>query len=211
MKRVIFGFVSGLVLFVGLFYYLHQKKETSQLNELSSLIQFQLENVGKLIVTEAAFSEVFSYEDSKDYFRMLSFKKKTLVIVNAKVTVSFDLSQLETFIDKDKKEVHLTYIPNEEINIYPEIYYYDVSQDYFNQFEAKDFNKIKKRVDQLIEGKIRQSQIKENAKNRLISELQKIYFLTNSMGWSLHYNAQEVDSEDSLEDFIWQDAKKIMN
>jgi hypothetical protein len=132
------------------------------------------------------------------------------VIVNAKVTVGFDLAQLKTFVDKENKKVHITYIPDEEINIYPEIFYYDVTQDYFNQFEAKDFNKIKRKVDGLIENKIKQSQLTENAKGRLVSELQKIYFLTNSMGWSLHYNTQQVDSEESFENMIWQ-AQKFMD
>ncbi|MCH8535530.1 MAG: DUF4230 domain-containing protein, partial [Flavobacteriaceae bacterium] len=108
MKRIILGFIGGLMVVVGVFYYLNQKQQTAQLEEFSNLIQLQLENVGKLVVTEAAFSEVFSYEDSKDYFKMISFKKKTLVIVNAKVTVGFDLSKLETYIDKENKEVHIT-------------------------------------------------------------------------------------------------------
>lgn len=209
MKRIILGFIGGLMVFVGVFYYLNQKQQTAQLEEFSTLIQLQLENVGKLVVTEAAFSEVFSYEDSKDYFKMISFKKKTLVIVNAKVTVGFDLSKLETYIDKENKEVHITYVPDEEINIYPELFYYDITQDYFNQFEAKDLNKIKKKVDALLQRKIEQSQLKDNAKNRLISELQKIYFLTSSMGWSLHYNAQEVESDTSLENLMWQNFTKI--
>lgn len=209
MKRIILGFIGGLMVFVGVFYYLNQKQQTAQLEEFSNLIQLQLENVGKLVVTEAAFSEVFSYEDSKDYFKMISFKKKTLVIVNAKVTVGFDLSKLETYIDKENKEVHITYVPDEEINIYPELFYYDITQDYFNQFEAKDLNKIKKKVDALLQRKIEQSQLKDNAKNRLISELQKVYFLTSSMGWSLHYNAQEVESDASLENLMWQNFTKI--
>ncbi|MCH8535187.1 MAG: hypothetical protein LAT51_08975, partial [Flavobacteriaceae bacterium] len=100
-------------------------------------------------------------------------------------------------------------VPDEEINIYPELFYYDITQDYFNQFEAKDLNKIKKKVDALLQRKIEQSQLKDNAKNRLISELQKIYFLTSSMGWSLHYNAQEVESDASLENLMWQNFTKI--
>lgn len=78
-----------------------------------------------------------------------------------------------------------------------------------SDFEAKDLNKIKKKVDALLQRKIEQSQLKDNAKNRLISELQKIYFLTSSMGWSLHYNAQEVESDTSLENLMWQNFTKI--
>jgi hypothetical protein len=38
-----------------------------------------------------------------------------------------------------------------------------------------------------------------NAQNRLISELQKIYILTNSMGWILQYNDKVISEEMDLQ------------
>ncbi len=131
---------------------------------------------------------------------MISFNKKALVVVNAKVTIGYDLSQIETHIDEENKTVSILYIPEEELNIYPTIEYYDVTQDYFNQFSAKDFNTIKGRINSLLEDKIKKSDLKSNAKNRLISELQKIYVLTNNLGWTLRFNSEEIRSEEILEE-----------
>ena len=199
MKRFSVGFLGGIILVIILFFWWNQKKETARVEEMSNLIQLQLENVGKLVVTEASYSEIFSYEDSKDYFQMLSFTKKTLVVVNARATISYDLSKIGTYLDAERKEVHITFLPEKEVNIYPEIYYYDITQDYFNQFNSSDFNKIKRKVDKLIQKKIKESNLAANADERLIAELQQIYFLTNSMGWSLHYNTFEVESQNDFE------------
>tara|TARA_R110000850_G_scaffold182360_1_gene307801 strand:+ start:61821 stop:62441 length:621 start_codon:yes stop_codon:yes gene_type:complete len=195
MRKIIVGVLLTLI-FVFAFHYCENKKEDrEQLSERSELIQLQLQNVGKLIVTEGHFSQVFTYEDSKKYFfDAVSARKKAIVIVNAKVTVAYDLSQIETYIDEENKIVSIIYIPEEEINIHPTIEYYDVTQDYLNQFEARDFNIVKGKVDQLIQEKIENSGLKANAQNRLVSELQKIYILTNTMGWTLRFNSEEVRS-----------------
>lgn len=195
MRKIIVGILLTLI-FVFAFRYCENKKENKeQLTENSALIQLQLQNVGKLIVTEGHFSQVFTYKDSKKYFfDAVSARKKAIVIVNAKVTVAYDLSQIETAIDEENKTVSIIYIPEEEISIHPTIEYYDVTQDYLNQFEAKDFNIVKSKVDQLIKEKIENSDLKSIAQNRLISELQKVYVLTNTMGWTLRYNSEVVRS-----------------
>lgn len=199
MRKIIVGVILTLI-FVFAFHYCENKREDrEQLSESSALIQLQLNNVGKLIVTEGHFSQVFTYEDSKKYFfDVVSANKKAMVIVNAKVTVAYDLSQIETFIDEENKTVSIMYIPEEEINIYPTIEYYDMTQDFLNQFEARDFNIVKSKVDQLLQEKIDNSSLKSNAQNRLITELQKVYLLTNSMGWTLRYNSEVVRSPETF-------------
>ena len=55
----------------------HRKGEKEQLQANTELIQKQLKNVGKLIVTEGSYAQVFSYKDSKKfYFDVLSAQKK---------------------------------------------------------------------------------------------------------------------------------------
>ncbi len=201
MRKIIVGALTAL-LFVFAFHYCSNKNENrQQLSERTALIQKELLNVGKLIVTEGHFSQVFTYEDTrKFYFDVLSARKKAIVIVNAKVTVGYDLSKIVTVVDQNSKTVTITYIPKEEVNIYPDIEYYDVTQDYLNQFDAKDYNVVKQRVDKLIQNKIDNSDIRANAKNRLISELQKIYILTNTLGWTLKYNEDVIENEEAFQE-----------
>ena len=165
------------------------------LQESSALIQEQIKNVGKLIVTEGHLSEVFNYKNSKEIFgSLITSDKKALVVVNADVFVSYDLSLLEYEIDEATKTLTLISIPEEEIKINPDFEYYDIQADYFNAFEAKDYNDIKETVKKSLLKKIENSDIKKNAKNRLISELSKFYILTNSLGWTLKYNENIIEN-----------------
>tara|TARA_B100001059_G_C17502989_1_gene412022 strand:+ start:54 stop:668 length:615 start_codon:yes stop_codon:yes gene_type:complete len=201
MKRFLLGAAVVLLTVVGVRYCENRQSEREQLAQNSQLIQEQIKNVGKLVVTEGNFSQVWSYKDSKKfYLDVFSARKKALIVVNAKVTVSYDLSKLETEIDKENKRVIIKSIPKEELNIYPDIQYYDVTQDYLNQFEASDYNTIKKKVTASIKKKVEASSVKSNAQNRLISELSKIYILTNSMGWTLEYNDMPVNSQNDFSD-----------
>lgn len=201
MKRFLLGAAVVLLTVFGVRYCENRQSEREQLAQNSQLIQEQIKNVGKLVVTEGNFSQVWSYKDSKKfYLDVFSARKKALIVVNAKVMVSYDLSKLETEIDKENKRVIIKSIPKEELNIYPDIQYYDVTQDYLNQFEASDYNTIKKKVTASIKKKVEASSIKSNAQNRLISELSKIYILTNSMGWTLEYNDMPVNSQNDFSD-----------
>ncbi|MDT0675604.1 DUF4230 domain-containing protein [Autumnicola musiva] len=201
MKKVLLGVLGILLLFFAYKYYQNQKNERERLHENTSLIQEQIRNVGKLVVTEGTFSQVYSYKDSKKfYLDIFSARKKALIIVNAEVSVAYDLSKLQVEVNEDEKIVNIISIPEEEININPDIQYYDVTQDYLNKFDASDYNKIKERINKSIRRKVENSNLKSNAKNRLISELQKIYILTSSMGWKLTYNENPIQNSEELEE-----------
>lgn len=200
MRKIIPVILLLLVAFFAWKYFEARESNRDQLIESTDLIQKQIKNVGKLVVTEGNFAQVYSYNDSKKfYLDVLSARKKALIIVNADVTVAYDLSKLKTEVNPETKTVTITYIPEEEISINPNIQYYDVTQDYLNQFEAKDYNSIQKKIKKSLMEKIEKSSIKSNAKNRLVSELQKIYILTNSMGWTLEYNGNTINSTEAME------------
>lgn len=200
MRKVLLLVVLVIIGFIAYQYFDNQQKDKDELIESTGLIQKQLKNVGKLVVTEGNFAQVFSYKDSKKfYLDVLSARKKALIIVNAEVSIAYDLSKLETEVNPTTKTVTITYIPEEEISINPNIQYYDVTQDYLNQFDAKDYNSIQERIKKSLQAKIEKSPLKSNAKNRLISELQKIYILTNTMGWTLEYNGNKIESSDAMD------------
>jgi hypothetical protein len=185
----------GLVLFFGYKYFTKSNHETSVEYD-TALIQQQIKNVGKLVVTEGHFSEVMTYKDQKKYLgNLISFDKKALVVINADVTVSFDLSKVQYDIDAPNKTLTIKSIPKEEIKISPDIKYYNVDQSTFNEFTGDDYNKINKIAKENLSKKIEKSSLKSNAKNRLISELSKILVVTNSMGWKLQYNGEVVNSD----------------
>lgn len=196
-KRI---YILVLVVAVLLVYrFVTKDGEKTLVREHSALIQEQIRNVSKLVVTEGHFSQVFTYKNSKAVFaNLVNVEKKALVVVNADVTVAYDLSQIQYEVDAATKTLKIVSIPKEEITIIPDFEYYDVTADFLNPFEAEDYNKIKDKVkDQLME-KIEASNLKSNAQNRLISELSKFYILTNSLGWTLQYEGTPITSSEAL-------------
>jgi hypothetical protein len=184
-----------LVLFFG-YKYFTSSNETSTLEYDTNLIQTQLKNVSKLVVTEGHFAEVLNYKDNKKYFgNLVSFEKKALVVVNADVTVSFDLSKITYDINEETKTVTITNIPKEEIKISPDYKYFDTQSSNFNEFTGEDYNKINKIARANLSKKINASSLKTNAQNRLLSELSGILITTNSLGWKLEYNGNKIEKE----------------
>ncbi|MEN9910420.1 MAG: hypothetical protein RLZZ540_3579 [Bacteroidota bacterium] len=199
IRKIVVGLVA-LVIVVLLFKFCEFKKgDNSTLDYNTNLIQQQIVNVGKLVVTEGHFSEVITYKNQEKYLmNMLSFEKKALIVVNADVTVAYDLHQMKYDIDEKNKTITIVSIPKEEIKISPDIQFYDVQQSKLNPFTGDDYNKINKSVKANLAKKIEKSTLKSNAQNRLISELSKILILTHTMGWKLQYEGKVIENESDL-------------
>lgn len=199
MRKLLIVVIAILVVLFA-FNYVFKDRDKTEIRENSALIQEQIRNVSKLVVTEGHFSQVFTYKNSKAVFaNLVNVEKKALVVVNADVTVAYDLSQIQYELDEDTKTLTILSIPKEEININPDFEYYDVSADFLNPFEAEDYNKIKDKVKGQLMKKIEASNLKSNAQNRLISELAKFYILTNSLGWTLEYKGDVVKSSEEFQ------------
>jgi lipopolysaccharide export LptBFGC system permease protein LptF len=204
MLRRLLVFMGVIVTIVLLFKYCEFKKEEdSGIDYNTDLIQQQIVNVGKLVVTEGHFSEVITYKNKEKYLMgMLSFDKKALIVVNADVTVAYDLHKMKYDINEKNKTITIVYIPQEEIKISPDIQFYDVEQSKLNPFTGDDYNKISKSVKANLAKKIKKSTLKTNAQNRLINELSKFLILTNSLGWTLKYDGVVIENENDFKQNI---------
>ncbi|MBD0777339.1 DUF4230 domain-containing protein [Maribacter sp. ANRC-HE7] len=199
MKRILIGALVTLSLVLVVRSCWDDREEKSILKENSMLIQQQINNVSKLIVTEGHFAEVYTYKDSQELFgALITADKKALVVVNAEVLVTYDLGRIDFEVDELTKTLRIKSIPEPEIKINPDFEYYDVSADYLNPFNASDYNTIKRNVQASLMKKIEASSLRSNAENRLISELSKFYILTNSMGWTLVYGDRNIENIDGL-------------
>jgi len=195
-KRILIGILIIIAIFL-LFKFCDFKKNDEQdITYNTNLIQQQILNVGKLVVTEGHFSEVITYKNQQKYLLdMVSFEKKALVVVNADVTVAYDLHKMKYDIDEVNKIITIVSIPKEEIKISPDIQFYDVEQSKLNPFTGDDYNKINKSVKANLAKKIEKSSLKANAQNRLISELSKLLITTSQLGWTLKYDGKVIETE----------------
>ncbi|KFF18803.1 DUF4230 domain-containing protein [Flavobacterium hydatis] len=199
LRRILIGIVIIVGIVLAFKYCEFKKDDSVNLDYNTNLIQQQIVNVGKLVVTEGHFSEVVTYKNSNKYLLdMISFEKKALIVVNANVTVAYDLHKMKYEIDEKNKVIKIVSIPKEEITINPDIQYYNVEQSQLNEFTGDDYNKINKSVKASLAKKIEKSSLKANAQNRLISELSKILILTNTMGWKLQYDGKTIENEAEL-------------
>lgn len=166
-----------------LWYEKKYEKHTSQ--EVQVLLN-GIKGMSKLVVSEGTFSEVLSYSDSKKYlYDYLSFDKKVVVAVNAKVEVGYDLSKLDIQIDSLGKRIIINKIPKEEIVISPDVKYFDLEQSKFNTFSKQELNEINQKSIDKIKETIAITSLQEEAKTRLFEELSKIYQLSSTFGWEV--------------------------
>ncbi len=201
MKKVLVGAIIALASVLIYKSCADERERKSLLQENSMLIQQELKNVSKLIVTEGHFVEVYNYKDSRELFgSLVTADKKALVVANAEVTIAYDLSKIAYEMDEANKTITITQIPEAEIKINPDFEYYDVTADYLNPFKAEDYNLIKNNVNKSLLKKIETSSLVSNAENRLLSELSRIYVLTNSLGWTLVYGEEPINSTEELLD-----------
>lgn len=187
MKRfLLYILVFALGIIAALLYF-RQSKNNSGTTQIV-ILQQGIKNVSKLVVSEGNFSEVYSYSDTDKYFfETIDFEKKLTLLVNAKVQVSYDLKELKIEIDSLHKKVILHHIPEEELNIIPDVKYYDFQQSILNKFTKEELNDIQgQAIEKLLEN-AELSRIKTQAKERLLEELQQFLNLSKILGWKVEY------------------------
>ena len=199
MKKFLLGVAVAVVALLLIKYFTDKKEDKERLEADTALIQTQIANVSKLVVTEGHFAEVLSYTDTQKYFMdLLSFDKKILTVVNADVTVAYDLHKISYEVNEEQKKVIIKSLPEAEVKIYPTMKYYDVSQSQVNPFTPTDVEKIQKKVKAELERKVNASTLRSNAENRLLTELSNLIFATRVVGWTLEYQNTPIESREDF-------------
>ena len=94
--KTFFIIIVSILVILGLvtIYKLWEFKQTT--NVQSILLLDKIKRVCKFITVEEDFAEIYHYEDVKEKFlKLISSRKKALVVINAKVHVGFDLSKVQ--------------------------------------------------------------------------------------------------------------------
>lgn len=181
-------FIAVLSFIIGLLTmnYFNNRANIKNEEKQTQVVVEQIKSLKNLIVTEGTFTESYSYKDSKNYlYDYIQFQKRALLFVNAKVQASYNLGLLETKIDTLNKTIYIKKIPEAQLEIIPDIQYYDLKQSTFNSFSTKDLNKLQKDAIKRIEETAEVAQIKQRAKKDLLKELKKVYLLTSAMDWKI--------------------------
>lgn len=187
MKKYIF-FGIGLLLGIVLTFLLMRQFQENRISDHSHVIAYEIKRMNKMVVAEQSFSEIYSHKNSRslpfihDYF---SFDKKVLLMVNAKVQATYDLSQLDIEIDEKNNKIIINSIPDLELQVYPDVQFYDLEQSRFNTFKKDELNQVKQNAIKEIEKKIDRNKLEQEAKEQLLQNLLDLYLLARAYDWEI--------------------------
>ncbi|MDO5655111.1 MAG: DUF4230 domain-containing protein [Flavobacteriaceae bacterium] len=160
------------------------KKDTR--SEASHTIAYGIQRLNKLVVAEQTYANFYSHKSKTSYFgEILSFDKNLLLKVEIKAQASYDLSQMEVSIDSVNQIIHIKKIPEIKIETFPDVEFFDMNQSMLNQFSKEDLNGIKQRAVQEVQATIDQSDLRQQAHQQLIHNLEEIYLLAKIYNWKI--------------------------
>lgn len=190
------GIIIG-VLMSGIVWYYLKTKRTEQLTKTQSVLLLdKIKRVCKFITVEGDFTEIYHHEDVKEKFlKLLSSKKKALIIIKAKAHIGFDLSKIQMTSNSKSKTVILSQFPQPEVlSIETNLNYYDIKNGAFNKFEAEDLTALTAQTKEHIQSKIPQSGLFIAAQREALEAIAIMQHIVETIGWKLDYSALELEA-----------------
>lgn len=194
--EALLGIIIGVIISLGIVTYLRSIKKKQLVNSQSVLLLEKIKTVCKFITVEGDFAEIYHYEDVKEKFlKLISSKKKALVVINAKAYVGYDLSKIILESDNKNKKIILKHFPQPEIlSIETNLNYYDKSDGLFNKFEATDLTDLHTEAKQHIKIKIPESGLIQVAQKEALDTILLIETIVETIGWKLDYSALKIEA-----------------
>ncbi len=191
LLATIFGALASL----GVFTYIKHIKAKQLANYQSAVLLDKIKKVCKFITVEGDFAEIYHYEDVKERFlKLVSSKKKALVVVNAKAYVGFDLAKVDMKANTKAKTLVLNHFPKAEIlSIETNIDYYDKKDGLFNKFEATDLTSLHNEAKQHIRDKVPESGLFQAAQKEALESILLIENIVETIGWTLDYSTLKIE------------------
>jgi hypothetical protein len=190
------GFLLGILVMalLAIIYRVFFTSKSAEVDIAATTIMKSVESISKLMVLEGQFTETYTYQErSKVFFDLIPQEKKAIVILNAKVLIGYDLKKMVIFIDKENKKILIERLPKEEVNIIPDLKFYDVQTSTFTNFTKDDINKVQEDAKDKIEQQIDQSNLRVQARQRLLENLSSVINLTQAIGWTVEDKTNELD------------------
>lgn len=174
---------------------IRQFKIKKRTNSQSVILLDRIKKVCKFITVEGDFAEIYHYEDVKErYLKLITSRKKALVVINAKAHVGFDLSKIQLESNTKTKTVKLFHFPQPEVlSIETDLNYYDKSDGMFNKFEASDLTELHNEAKNHIMNKVPESGLYEIAKKEALESVLLIESIVETIGWTLDYTALKIE------------------
>ncbi len=197
MDLVLAVLIGGIISYF-IYDFVGKKQSEKRTTLQSHLLLDKIKNVCKLTTVEGDFSEIYHYEDKSAHFlRMISSKKRALIVIKAKASVGYDLKKLRLETDTDKKQVRIIHFPQPEIlTVETDFTYYDIKEGLLNKFGAEDLTKLNQEAKQHIIDKVPQSGLLEIAKKEALDAILIIEKIVETIGWEMDYSEITLPEDD---------------
>ena len=197
--EIFLAIIIGVLVTLGIVTVLKSIKKQQLVNSQSTILLDKIKKVCKFITVEGDFAEIYHYEDVKERFlKLISSKKKALVVINAKAHFGYDLSKIDLQADTDKKKIVLKHFPQPEVlSIETNLNYYDKSDGLFNKFEANDLTGLHNEAKLHIQDKIPESGLIQAAQKEALETILLIETIVETIGWKLDYSALEIAASET--------------
>ncbi|SFC85221.1 DUF4230 domain-containing protein [Algibacter pectinivorans] len=197
--EIFLAVIIAVLVTLGVVTVLKSIKKKQLVNSQSTILLDKIKKVCKFITVEGDFAEIYHYEDVKERFlKLITSRKKALVVINAKAHIGYDLSKIDLQADTDKKKIILKHFPQPEIlSIETNLNYYDKSDGYFNRFEANDLTGLHNEAKLHIKDKIPESGLIQAAQKEALETILLIETIVETIGWKLDYSALEIGTEET--------------
>ncbi len=174
-------------------YFTQIKIPRSHVVESSTIVLEKIEKVLKLVTLEGEYSELSKHEEYYAY-NISPLRKKTLIRVNAKVLVGYDLEKMDFVMDEKNRSIIIDKFPEPEIlSLDDDVEYYDISEGLFVSFTKEDYTAIQKKAKKDIEEIATNSGLIEKAKEQEQELIDMLTVTLNSIGWDFIINLEEAE------------------
>lgn len=191
MELLFIGLIAGCILAYFIFAKFNAAKNKSSVKIQSVVLMEKIKRVCKLVTVEGDFAEIYHYESVKDkFFKLLTGRKKALILIDAKAHVGFDLSKINIESDIKNKKIIISQFPQPTLlTIETDFKFYDKKEGWLNPFTSGDLTEINIEAKQFIKDKVPQSGLMESAKKEALDAISLMETLAESIGWQLDYSA----------------------
>jgi hypothetical protein len=196
--ETVLGVIIGVLAALGGVTYIKSIKNKQLVKSQSVILLDKIKSVCKFITVEGDFAEIYHYEDVKERFlKLVSSRKKALVVINAKAYVGYDMSKIKLEADQSEKKIMIQHFPQPEVlSIETNLHYYDKRDGYFNKFDASDLTDLHKEAKGHIQDKIPESGLVAAAQKEALQTILLIEKIVETIGWRLDYSSLKLDEKD---------------
>ncbi len=202
IRYIVYGGIFLLVFLAGAFgTYYWMNQSTVTVEEQSQVLLEKITTVAKLVSVEGVFSEIYEHENKWEplannplVFPLFSpsFEKKALIIVKAKVSVGYNLEDMDIEIDHTNKKIIFSNIPDPEIiALEHDLEYYDIQESTFNSFSKEELTALNKKAKEFIREKALESDLFLKAEEQGNKMLDIIQFMVQESGFEVEYSQRE--------------------